>query len=219
MSYAITPQSSRFGLSPAGDGSISSYAPPMAIAGGVVACLIWTAREVPLPSIGWAATFLFLAIHQDVSHLRIPNWLTLPGLALALGVAAVAGGSAGLTAALAGAGTALACTFLPFVMRWLGAGDVKACMVLGALWGAENFLGALFWMLLAGGALALVLLLAQGGLIDLFQRWYASVRLTLTSGRINYIAPAEGSTARSGVPFAVAMGLGACAIQLWGTSW
>jgi len=197
-------------------GFTANSATAAGLAGAVLACLVWTARETPLPSFGWAAAFLALAIQQDASRLRIPNWLTLPALGLALSAATVGGGSAGLLFALAGAGLALGCTFLPFALRWMGAGDVKACMVLGALWGARNFLGVLWWMLLAGGALAIALLVARGGLGDLLRRWLDSARLTLASGRITYLAPAEGSPAREGVPFAVAMGLGACAFQMWG---
>jgi prepilin peptidase CpaA len=219
MDHAITSPSGSFDIPRHVSGSRGSLVAPAVVAGGVVACFLWTVGEEPLPSIGWAAAFLLLAICEDVSRLRIPNWLTLPSLALALGVAASVDGGIGLKAASAGVGVAFACTFVPFLVRWLGAGDVKACLVLGALWGAENFLGVLFWMLLSGGVLAIALLAARGGLGDLIARWFASARLTVTSGRITYLAPAECSPARAGVPFAVAMGLGACAFQLWGSSW
>jgi prepilin peptidase CpaA len=183
-----------------------------------VACFVSTARDEPLPFLGWAAVFLLVSIQQDVSRLRIPNWLTFPALAAALVLAALQGGSAGLTGALAGAGAALGCTFLPFLLRWLGAGDVKACMVLGALWGAQNFIGVLPWMFVVGGALAIVLLVARGGLLEMLRRWFDSLRLTIVSGRVTYLPPAAGSAARAGIPFALAMGLGACAYQMWGAS-
>ena len=52
-------------------------------------CLVWSpGKEAPLPAVAWAAAFLFLAVHQDVRALRIPNWLTFPSLAAALALAA-----------------------------------------------------------------------------------------------------------------------------------
>ena len=142
-----------------------------AVAALVVTCFVLSPSGSPLPAPLWSAAFLFLAIHQDVRDMRIPNWLTLPSLLGALALGAWNGALAGAGAALAGAGIALAVLFVPFALRVLGAGDVKAGMVLGALWGADAFLPALWWMVLAGGLLALVLLTAQGALPDLLRRW------------------------------------------------
>ena len=103
-------------------------------AAAVVACLFLSSGTAPLPALGWAAAFVYLVVHQDVSRLKIPNWLTLPALAAAMIHAGVVGGLSGLGSALAGAGCALGLLFVPFLVGWLGAGDVKAAMVLGALW-------------------------------------------------------------------------------------
>jgi prepilin peptidase CpaA len=197
----------------------SSAVVATATAALVVACLFWTAGQKPLPSFGWAAAFLFLAIQQDVFQLRIPNWLTLPSLGLALAAPGVAGGTTALVSALAGAGTALAVTFVPFALRWLGAGDVKASLVLGALWGSGDFLCAFWWMVIIGGVLAVMLVAAQGGLSDLLRRWLNSARITLASRRLTYFGAPAHALARAGLPFAVCMGLGAAAYQLWGTPW
>ena len=193
------------------------------ISGAVAACLcagfVWSAQEAPLPALPWAAAFLFLAVEHDVRSLRIPNWLTFGGLAVALGLAAVQGGAAGLLDAGVGAGVALAVLFVPFAMRWLGAGDVKAMMVLGALWGREPLLPTLFWIVLAGGALAIAMVAARGEIADLAQRWWRSFWITCSTRKINYFGPAPGSVAGGGLPFAVAIGIGAAAYQLLGTPW
>jgi len=119
----------------------------------------------------------------------------------------------------AGAGTALAVTFVPFALRWLGGGDVKASLVLGALWGSGDFLCAFWWMVIIGGVLAVMLVAAQGGLPDLLRRWLNSARITLASRRLTYFGAPAHAVARAGLPFAVCMGLGAAAYQLWGTPW
>lgn len=190
----------------------------LGLAALVATCLLATTGEEPLPATTLAAAFLFLAVHEDVRGMRIPNWLTFPSLAGALALGA-ASGWADLQTALAGAGAALAVLFVPFAARWIGAGDVKAGMVLGALWGADLFLPALWWMLVFGGALALALVTLRGGLADLAGRWARTLQLSLLGRKWTYFAPAAGSPAASGLPFAVAMGLGAVAYQTWGTPW
>jgi prepilin peptidase CpaA len=200
-------------------GVISRFGVSAAIAASVSVGFIWSAQESPLPATAWAAAFLFLAIEHDVRSLRIPNWLTFGGLAAALALALATRGAAGLGYALAGAGAALAALFVPFLLRWLGAGDVKAMMVLGALWGHELVLPTLFWMFMAGGALALALLVARGELRDLFVRWGRSAWITLSSGRPTFFAAKPGSAAGTGMPFAVAIGIGASIYQIWGFPW
>lgn len=189
------------------------------VAALVVAGFVFSSSQTPLPALPWAAAFLFFAIQQDVRSLRIPNWLTLPALALALALGGVTGGLAGFGTALAGAGLALAILFVPFACNALGAGDVKAGMVLGALWGVEAFLPAFWWMVVAGGVLALVLVAASGGLPDLLSRWARSAKYSLYLRKIVYFQPGEQTAAAGGLPFAVAMGLGGVAQQLWGTPW
>jgi prepilin peptidase CpaA len=211
---------------PSGAERLAAAAPPggEAIAIGVAvlsaACLVWAPGKVePLPALGWAAAFLLFAVHQDVRSLRIPNWLTFPSLVGAIALGALEGGLRGAGVALAGAAVALAVGFVPFALRWLGAGDVKAGMVLAALWGAECFLGVFWWMLVVGGLIAVAFVAVQGGLLDLLSRWLRSAHATLVTRRIVYFRPAAGSAAARGLPFAIAMALGATAFQLWGTPW
>jgi prepilin peptidase CpaA len=192
----------------------------LAVAALSASCLVATpGKEEPLPALGWAAAFLLVAVWSDVRSLRIPNWLTFPSLLGALALGALEGGLHGAGVALVGALSALALAFVPFALRWLGAGDVKAAMVLAALWGAQTFVAVFWWMLVVGGLLAIAFVAAQGGLRDLLVRWARSARASLLARRIVYFRPAAGSAAARGLPFAVAMAFGATAHQLWGTPW
>lgn len=192
---------------------------PLGAAVAVVACLLAAAWEEPLPRLGWAAAFLLLAVERDVRLRRIPNWLTFSGVILALALCGWQGGADALLPALAGAGAGFALLIVPFAAGALGAGDVKAAMVLGALWGAGALFEVLAWSVLAGGGLALGLLIARGGGTDLVRRWLDTLQLTLRSGRLRYVKPAPGSVAASGLPFAVALGLGAAAAHAWRLPW
>jgi Flp pilus assembly protein protease CpaA len=96
---------------------------------------------------------------------------------------------------------------------------VKAMRVLGALWGRELVLPTLFWMFLAGGAIAIAMVVARGESTDLFTRWGRSLWVTLSTRRITYFSPSPGSAASEGLPFAVAIGIGASISQIWGFPW
>lgn len=204
---------------PSPSGVIPRFGLSVAIAASVSAGFLWSAQESPLPATVWAAAFLFLAVEHDVRSLRIPNWLTGGGLATALILAGVTRGLPGIGEALLGAGVAFAVLFVPFLVRWLGAGDVKAMMVLAALWGRELVLPTLFWMLLAGGAIAIGMIVARGELLDLCTRWGRSLWVSLSTRRFVYFAPSANSAAGEGLPFAVAIGIGASLSQIWGFPW
>jgi prepilin peptidase CpaA len=102
---------------------------------------------------------LALAVWQDLARRRIPNVLTLAGLACGIGLQSMWAGSSGFLNALAGAGVGLLC-FLPlYLAKGMGAGDVKLMAAAGAFFGpADAFVAALL-SLAAGALLALVVLL------------------------------------------------------------
>ena len=180
------------------------------------AALLASPRESPLPALGWAAGFLFLFVEEDMRNRRIPNWLTVTALAVALIVGAASGGLPGVAQAMAGALTALVLLIVPFAMRGLGAGDVKALMALGALWGPVAILGSLPWMLISGGVLALGILAVRGRIPDLLQRWGVTLTAWTATQRWHYVTP---SAREGGLPFALAIALGASAYQFWGPPW
>jgi len=182
----------------------------------VAAGFLSTAEEGPLPALAWAAAFLFLAVESDVRRLRIPNWLTFPAFFGALAIGFASAGPAGLGRATAGGAVAFGVLLVPYALGWLGAGDVKAAMVLGALFGREAFLPMFFWMVLVGGCLAIALVVAKGGFGDLLRRWLESAKHSVLLRRPTYFGPAPGSPAAAGLPFALAMGLGATVYQILG---
>jgi prepilin peptidase CpaA len=101
----------------------------------------------------------------------------------------------------------------------MGAGDVKALMVLGAWLGPEATLGAAVWAVIAGGAFALILLALRGELGAFARRWGRTLVNTLTSRRIAYEPPAAGSIASGGISFAAAIAVGFAAQWFGGSPW
>ncbi len=180
----------------------------------VVGTLLFSHGGRPLPFLEWTVAFLFVAISFDLRDRRIPNALNFPALLIAFALAVHTGGGFLLRDSLLGAGLMFAILFPAFAFRALGAGDVKALMVLGALWGPDMAIPALVWMASAGAVLAIGFVVIRGELGDLGSRWLNTAKLTLLSRQIQYVRPAEGSAAASGIPFALAIGVGAIAFQL-----
>ena len=162
---------------------------------------------------------LMAVVEEDLRRWRIPNRITFAGFAAALLHATWIAGFDGLLSALAGAGLALAVLAIPFTMGWLGAGDAKAVMALGAFFGVEALPGLLWWITTVGGALALSTLIADGQGLELLRRWRRSLELSLLTRKSWYIGPPAGSTAAASLPFGVAIALGVAADQTWGTTW
>jgi prepilin peptidase CpaA len=175
--------------------------------------------STPLPVFGWAAAFLFFAVASDLRFHRIPNWLTLPTLLAALLVSPWAGATSGPLEAALGAALGFALLVGPYAFGGMGAGDVKALMVLGAWLGPEATLGAVVWAVIAGGAFALIILVLRGELGAFARRWGRTLSGTLTLRRISYEPPAAGSIAAGGIPFAAAIAVGLAAQWYGGSPW
>jgi len=184
-------------------------------AGGVLAAGTGGPRLTSLA----AAAFLFLATHWDVGQRRIPNWLTFPAMALALAAHAAAAGLGGAGFALAGIAAGFAVLVLPYAAGFLGAGDVKASMAIGALLGASGVLAVLVWSAFLGGALGAALLFASGGFGELLRRWASALGLSLATRRFVYLPPPPDAPAARALPFGPVLAAGVAAAFAWGTPW
>jgi prepilin peptidase CpaA len=159
---------------------------------------------------------LACAVATDLRARRIPNRLVLTGLALALAghgaalvLAAPPLAGAGLAAPLLGTLAGLAALLPLYLLRACGAGDVKLMAMAGAFIGAERMLTVLPATLVAGGVLALVVMLARG----ITRQTLANTRFMLThwlvklqSGGGARLDPLAVTTAR--LPYAVAIASG-----------
>jgi leader peptidase (prepilin peptidase)/N-methyltransferase len=114
-------------------------------------------------AVGAGVLWLLVLSGYDMRQRRLPNWLTLPGAALVLAAAALAGrGWPALAGAAGLAGLYLVVHALaPSAM---GAGDVKLALGVGAIGG---YLGADVWLL---AAIAAPLLTAVWALVELLLR-------------------------------------------------
>jgi prepilin peptidase CpaA len=123
-----------------------------------------------------------LAALMDWRTRRIPNWLTVPAVALGLGANIIFAGWQGAKNSLEGMGLALV-LLLPFVlMRGLGAGDWKLMAAVGAFLGPKLFLFALLVSLGVSGLMAFVHLLRLGRTMETLRNVVVLVRGFLSFG-------------------------------------
>jgi len=100
----------------------------------------------------------------DWRYRRIPNWLTVSGLAAGIAVNTILFRWPGLKAALLGTALGLG-LLLPFVLvRSLGAGDWKLAGALGACLGPRQLFSVLMGTILVAGVMALAVVVWKGRL-------------------------------------------------------
>lgn len=108
-----------------------------------------------IPSVLFSLWLAALCL-TDLRSRRLPNVLTLGGAAVAIALHAMAGGMAGMVDSLEGGAICAALLLLPFLLHAAGGGDVKMLFAVGCLFGSPRGLEALFYVSIAGLALALV---------------------------------------------------------------
>ena len=184
---------------------------------------------MPSPAILCAlalAAWLLLAAWADIRSRRIPNALVLAGIVCGLTLQVLAPQGGGLFAfwwgglgavdALLGllAGLAL---FMPlYLLRAVGAGDVKLLAMVGVWLGPKLIFGAALLTLVAGGLLALLAMLATRS----SRRILANVRFMLTTAMVGasagkfapLVAPAASGMR---LPYALAIAAGTLAQLVW----
>src|SRR6516165_3893509 len=98
----------------------------------------------------------------DLRARRVPNWLTLTVALLAIALNAFLFETAGIWMSLKGMGLAMSIYFPLYLLRGMGAGDVKLMAAVGAIAGPTNWLGILMLTALFGAIAAIVLVVRKG---------------------------------------------------------
>jgi prepilin peptidase CpaA len=159
--------------------------------------------------------FLAAAVITDLRARIIPNALVLAGALSGALLAGLHPEGIGSLSALGGLALGLA-IFLPlYLLRAMGAGDVKLMAMTGAFLGYAAIFEAALWVLLTGGALALVFALRRGvarrmaaNLREMFFSAAASVQVRTLPDF------SAGPQTAARLPYAVAIALGVAAFLL-----
>lgn len=167
-------------------------------------------------NIGILISLLTIATWHDVRSHRIPNALVLTGWVAGILLSAWLHGVTGIVSAVEGGVLGLAALLPFYMMRTLGAGDVKLMAVVGVFLGPTDVLMAILGTFLAGGVMALVVAIRVGMLSRLLQNlklmlFGAVVKISARQApRIDDLPESVGK-----LPYAVAITVGTLGYLIW----
>ena len=104
---------------------------------------------------------LIAAAVNDLRFQKIPNLLTYPAMAIAVGCHVVMNGLDGLLFSTAGLALGIAILIIPYLMGGMGAGDAKLMGTVGAILGARGVFIAFLFTAIIGGVYALIVVLIK----------------------------------------------------------
>ena len=118
------------------------------------------------PILAGAILLALIGGYTDLRSRRIPNWLTVPGLVVGVAASTILGGWSGLKTSLLGTALAFA-VLLPFwLLRSLGAGDLKFATAVGAYFGPIRMIDILLGSIFVAGVMALILIIYKGRFLE-----------------------------------------------------
>lgn len=131
------------------------------------------------PRSGVLIALLVVAAVIDYRSYRIPNWLTMGGVLFALGysLAVPFASQAGIVWALGGLVLGLLMLLPLYVIRAMGAGDVKLMAMVGAFVGLGDIFQVVVCTFIAGGVAALGYAIYHRVLVRMFTNIRADVQL------------------------------------------
>ena len=169
-------------------------------------------REASDPRFAVLTMLLALAAYIDIRKHRIPNLLILAGLCFAIpygGLHPASAGSNGWLFASAGCLVGLFSLLPLYLLRAMGAGDAKLMAMVGAFVGPLGAFCAALATLVAGGMLAIAVLLWKRRVRRALRNVYQLVTtnlLTAPAGSLDFTISGADSTGK--LPYAVAIAAG-----------
>jgi prepilin peptidase CpaA len=155
-----------------------------------------------------------IAGYYDIRFRRIPNWLVLPCILLGIALNSFLFEWAGLKSSLLGVGLAFIVYFPMYLLRGMGAGDVKLMAALGAWLGMPLTFYVFIASSLAAGVYAVVLIVLYRTLgetwVNIQIVWYRLVAVGRHLGAEDRVETAVARVDRRSriIPFAAMIALG-----------
>lgn len=147
-----------------------------------------------------------MAVYSDLRWRKIPNYLTLPAVALGFLLNFLGDGWSGVLSAFFGLVVGMSLLMLPYLLGGMGGGDVKLMGALGTLLGSHAILYVFLYTSLVGGLIAIVVAVANQSLIETFKRIWLFLKCIFL-----FRAPSTGALVfkkSPTMPYGVAIGAG-----------
>jgi prepilin peptidase CpaA len=154
------------------------------------------------------AVMLAVAVYLELKERRIPNWLTLSGMALGLLIGYL-NGTAALWMSLGGLAIGFGFLFIFYVFGGVGGGDVKLMGAAGTLMGVKLIQPALVYTAFIGAFLAVILVVWRKDFWARIARGIQQLAFWRKDGKTQ-MAPSTPVT----VPYGLAIAIG-CLLALF----
>jgi prepilin peptidase CpaA len=163
-----------------------------------------------------ALLLLVLCAYWDLRYRRIPNWATLPGIVLGLGINGLLSGWAGMKTSGIGFLVGFGALLVLFVLGWMGGGDVKLMAAVGALKGYPFVVSALFYSLIVGVVIGVAMLIWNRKTLRTFKNLFFVV-----GSRLSRLVPKQDIDRKETqkLPFGLAIVLGTIWAMIAGYAW
>jgi prepilin peptidase CpaA len=161
--------------------------------------------------VGVTLLFISMVCFWDLRWHRIPNRVTYSTLVAGVGYHALGVGWSGILFSLEGFFLGGGLLFIAYLMKGVGAGDVKMLAALGALWGPLPVLNIFLIAAALGGPISLLLLWRSGYLFETLHRYWEMARYSLWMRQFFYIEPSK-AVRRTRLPYGAVL---SCGVVVW----
>jgi prepilin peptidase CpaA len=159
---------------------------------------------------------LLASVWTDVKGARIPNRFVFSGLALGILFNTALPEGLGFLSAIGGVAIGMAALLPMYLLRAMGAGDVKLMAMVGGFLGVEGVPGAVLCSFVAGGVLSI----GYAWKIGVLRRTLQNIRFVLyssvvkiTNGSVPTLEDAPETAGK--FPYAVAIAIGTFGYLMW----
>lgn len=163
------------------------------------------------------AVVVIIAVYTDLKSRKIYNIVVIPAAVAGVIIYTLSSGQAGLYFSLKGLGAGLGLLFIPFILGGFGAGDVKLMGAIGALKGVLFVFKVFLAAGVAGGVIAVLVLLKQRRLLSTLKRvWQSLYVLAGSVFKVNTLKSLDKAEYHESLPYGLAIGIGTLLAYLVG---
>ena len=155
-----------------------------------------------------AAAWAAVAAVWDITSRRIPNFVSYSGILVGIALRTAVLGGHGLATALAGGAVAGGLFFLLYLVRGMGAGDVKLMAAVGCFAGVPAVFQILLACALAGGIMALAVAFYQSSALRTLRNVWDLLRFHAVHGAQVHPTLNIDNPQATRLPYAIAIAAG-----------
>ena len=153
---------------------------------------------------------LILALISDIKTYKIKNNIVFPFVIIGFLTKMYLDGKEGIFFSLKGMAFPIIALIIFFVLRMLGAGDIKLFSAIGAIMGLEFVLYTIIYSFLAGGIIALILIINRKNGIKRFKHFFQYLKSCILTQSILPYTDFDDKSDGGKFRFALAMTCGVC---------